>query len=292
MIDLKRLTGLVEQHRSFVRVVVGDVKGSAPREIGAEMCVWPDSFDGTIGGGQLEFTALEDARDMLMRCTSGLVQRIPLGPSLGQCCGGRVTLVFERWDFARVTEVGAGSYFRRAIEKGCEAPKNWKAGLHFQDGWLSEPILNANRQIHIHGAGHVGNTLAGVLAPLSEFEVSVWDTRADILSELPGDVRPCLGVLNKDTAEDAAHFIMTHDHAMDLDLCHKLLNRPCGYIGLIGSATKWARFRSRLQQLGHSETEIARITCPIGDPSLGKAPQAIAIGVAARLLSQPERNGG
>jgi xanthine dehydrogenase accessory factor len=85
---------------------------------------------------------------------------------------------------------------------------------------------------------------------------------------------------------DAEHLILTYSHALDLDLCHQLLTHGFASCGLIGSATKWARFRARLAALGHTLSAIARIDCPIGDPALGKHPQAIAISVASSLLSR------
>jgi xanthine dehydrogenase accessory factor len=87
---------------------------------------------------------------------------------------------------------------------------------------------------------------------------------------------------------DAEHLILTYSHALDLDLCHRLLRRGFLSCGLIGSATKWARFRSRLTALGHDAAAVGRIRCPIGDPALGKHPQAIAVGVAAELLKAPK----
>ena len=84
---------------------------------------------------------------------------------------------------------------------------------------------------------------------------------------------------------DAHHLILTYSHALDLALCHGLLGHGFARAGLIGSATKWARFRSRLGALGHAPAQIARIRCPIGTPGFGKHPQAIAIGVASGLLS-------
>jgi xanthine dehydrogenase accessory factor len=87
---------------------------------------------------------------------------------------------------------------------------------------------------------------------------------------------------------EAGHLVLTFSHALDLELCHRLLNRGFGSLGLIGSATKWGRFRSRLKALGHSGEAVARIRCPIGDPSLGKHPQAIAVGVVAELLRAPK----
>jgi len=87
----------------------------------------------------------------------------------------------------------------------------------------------------------------------------------------------------------ADHLIVTYSHDLDLKLCDALLRHDFASCGLIGSATKWARFRSRLAALGHSEAEISRIACPIGDPALGKHPQAIAVGTAAGLLSPAGR---
>ena len=87
---------------------------------------------------------------------------------------------------------------------------------------------------------------------------------------------------------NAEHLVLTYSHALDLELCHRILSRPFGSLGLIGSGTKWARFRSRLLKLGHSATEVDRIICPIGDPALGKHPQAIALGVAGAMLRTAE----
>jgi xanthine dehydrogenase accessory factor len=84
----------------------------------------------------------------------------------------------------------------------------------------------------------------------------------------------------------AHHLILTYSHEIDLALCHAALGRGFASCGLIGSSTKWARFRARLAQLGHGDAEISRIACPIGDPTLGKHPQAIAVGVAGRLLKE------
>jgi xanthine dehydrogenase accessory factor len=158
------------------------------------------------------------------------------------------------------------------------------------DGWLVEPVTRARRAVWIWGAGHVGRALVGVLAPLPDVALTWVDTGAD---RFPGAVPPGVAVIaDADPARvmahapvDAHHLILTYSHALDLALCHAALVRGFASCGLIGSATKWARFRSRLAGLGHAAPAIARIRCPIGDPSLGKHPQAIAIGVAAALLA-------
>jgi xanthine dehydrogenase accessory factor len=160
-------------------------------------------------------------------------------------------------------------------------------------GWLVEPVLEADRQVWIWGAGHVGRALVGVLAPLPGIAVTWVDVAA---ARFPDSVPKGVtvvpagdpAVLADHAPVEAEHIIVTYSHALDLELCHRLLRRGFGSVGLIGSATKWARFRSRLGALGHSGEAIARIKCPIGDPGLGKHPQAIAVGVVAELLRAPK----
>ncbi|MGB4828090.1 MAG: XdhC family protein, partial [Paracoccaceae bacterium] len=145
--------------------------------------------------------------------------------------------------------------------------------------------------VWVWGAGHVGRALVSVLAPLPGISVTWVDVAADRFPDaVPEGVTvvpvadPCALVAH--APEAAEHLIVTYSHALDLELCHRLLSRGFGGCGLIGSATKWARFRGRLGALGHSAGAIARIACPIGDPGLGKHPQAIAVGVVAGMLRQ------
>jgi len=141
----------------------------------------------------------------------------------------------------------------------------------------------------VWGAGHVGRALVDVLSPLPEFAITWVDTTAERFpSDIPLGVVPVPAadpaLLVPHAPENAQHLILTYSHALDLALCHSLLGHGFAFAGLIGSATKWARFRSRLASLGHSPEQISRITCPIGHPALGKHPQMIAVGVAAQLL--------
>ncbi len=156
--------------------------------------------------------------------------------------------------------------------------------------WLVEPVLEHRRPLWIWGAGHVGRAIVGVMAPLPGHAITWIDTAAARFPDtLPGGVTPRvaadLPAAVADAPADAAHLVLTYSHEIDFALCHRLLGHGFRFCGLIGSATKWARFRSRLAALGHAEPQIARITCPIGDTALGKHPQAIAIGVAAALLA-------
>lgn len=241
----------------FITVEICAVKGSAPRETGAAMQVFADKIDGSIGGGALEWEAMRLAREMLSNGDLQMQRTFPLGPDLGQCCGGAVTLDFIK---------GALGH---------------------------EPT---GRPIWVWGAGHVGRAIAAILAPLPEHQVTLVDVAAD---RMPLDLGPTIAPLvSADpmrvvprAPQDAHHLIATYSHDLDLALCDGLLRHGFASCGLIGSATKWARFRARLTSMGHGDAQITRIACPIGDPSLGKHPQAIAVGVVAALLSQDKTQG-
>jgi xanthine dehydrogenase accessory factor len=297
MIDLDALAAAVAAHGRVARVVVAAVQGSAPREPGASMLVWDGGQAGTIGGGALEWEAARRA------LTAPGVERVPLGPARGQCCGGAVTLVTEVWDAARLGALRPeAGMVARAIEPGprplaiaralARARGQGVRTLTWAGGWLAEPVAEPARQVWVWGAGHVGRAVVAVLAPLPGVAVTWFDVAADRFPEtVPAGVTVRAaadpGALADTAPQAAEHLIMTYSHALDLELCHRLLRRGFAACGLIGSATKRARFRSRLAALGHAPAAIDRIACPIGDPALGKHPQAIAIGVAAAFLARP-----
>jgi xanthine dehydrogenase accessory factor len=164
-------------------------------------------------------------------------------------------------------------------------------------GWFVEPMAAPKRPLWIWGAGHVGRAMVDVFAPLPEMDITWIDTAP---SRFPNDVPDGVNALPASdpvrvvtrAPQDAAHLIVTYSHALDLALCDALLRHGFGFTGLIGSDTKQARFVSRLRKMGHSDAQISRICCPIGQKSLGKHPQAIAIGVAAQLLSVSMTNKG
>ncbi|MAQ84592.1 MAG: xanthine dehydrogenase accessory protein XdhC [Maritimibacter sp.] len=298
--DRASVAAAVARHGRVARVVVAGIEGSAPREPGAAMLVWDGGQSGTIGGGALEYEAAAEARAALAAGRDA-VARKPLGPALGQCCGGAVVLVCECWDAARLETV-SGAVVLRRVEGAADAPLPLKraavkarnagapVGTEFRNGWLLEPVARASRAIWIYGAGHVGRALVSVLAPLPDLSVTWVDTGPD---RFPDDVPQDVTVLPAANPADAVrlapaeaeHLVLTYSHALDLEICHRLLGHGFRAAGLIGSATKWARFRSRLAALGHAPEQVARIRCPIGDPALGKHPQAIAVGVAAEILS-------
>lgn len=297
--DLDALSAAVARHGRVTRVVIAALSGSSPREVGAAMLVWADGQSGTIGGGALEYAAAQAARRQEGRRQLG---RHALGPELGQCCGGAVTLLSEVYDAGTLAAL-AGEAIARPVTGAAQMPLSVRRLLdraraqgqrpapQLIDGWMVEPVTRPERQLWIWGAGHVGRALVDVLAPLPDLAVTWVDTAAD---RFPAEVAPGVTVLPAANPADlvrfsppgAEHLILTYSHALDLELCHRLLGHGFDYAGLIGSATKWARFRSRLRALGHPPERIARITCPIGDPSFGKHPQQIAIGVAAQLIAR------
>ena len=298
--DIRGLERAVAEHGRVARVVVASVEGSAPREPGAAMLVWPDGQSGTIGGGALEFEAVAHARSALADGSDSLVSR-PLGPALGQCCGGAVVLATEIYDKSRLANVPGNSYLRRvtgqadpphALQRA--AARNRSTGepaqTLCQSGWLIEPVAPHLRPLWVYGAGHVGRAIVEMMAPLPGIAITWVDTGADRFpGEIPDGVTRLLAAnpasVVRHAPSDAEHLVLTYSHALDLEVCHQLLGHGFRATGLIGSATKWARFRSRLRSLGHSDAQIARIRCPIGDPALGKHPQAVAVGFAAEWLS-------
>ena len=296
--DLAGLKDALDRHGAVSRVVIADLRGSSPREVGAAMLVWSSGQSGTIGGGALELAAAQAARTGMTGLT-----RHALGPDLGQCCGGAVTLLTEHYEAADLDEMETDVIARSVGAAGPVDPplavrrmlnQARSQGLppetQLLEGWMIEPVHRPARQLWIWGAGHVGRAMADVLAPMPDLALTWVDTSPDRFPEQrpPGvTVVPAAdpASLVAYAPRDAEHLVLTYSHALDLELCHRLLSHGFRFAGLIGSASKWARFRSRLAALGHAPETIAHITCPIGAPELGKHPQAIAIGVAMRLLS-------
>jgi xanthine dehydrogenase accessory factor len=259
------LQRLRESRTPAVIVTLAMVRGHAPRNGGAKLIVSPDALFGTVGGGNLEATAIAQARDMLVTGTDEprllkltLSDRTTTEYGI-QCCGGEVTM-------------------------------------------LLEPV-RAMPTVAIFGLGHVGIELARILGR-HELELVLVDARAEMLAPARLGVPGASGILADAVATvhvrhapvpetaiadlpSGAHvLVMTHDHGEDLAITDQALRRDdLGSIGLIGSSSKWARFRRRLTELGHTESELARVTTPIGIPEIhGKAPASIAVSVAARTL--------
>jgi xanthine dehydrogenase accessory factor len=234
-----------------VRVVKAE--GSTPREVGAVMLVTQDGFKGSIGGGTLEWQAMAEAQAMLSEAKTTKQMHKHLGPDMGQCCGGRVTLFFE--SFATVAE----SDFEQA------------------------PDLT---HIHLWGAGHVGRALVMALAPLP-FRVSWWDQRPNAFPQMVPQNVTCRNGSPADMTPDAMVLVMSHSHALDFEIVDFALRNPeFRFVGLIGSQTKKARFLKRLRE---ASVDASRLTCPIGVGTVkSKHPAAIAASVAVQMLAQDE----
>lgn len=276
-------------------------EGSAPRGAGTRMLVTQEGQSGTIGGGQLEFRALEQARAILSHPTgTWRVQDYPLGPFLGQCCGGRVRLLVEHVDPAGlgwladaapdrtlVSRLAAEGIERHVSDDPVPARLSARGDRPRAGESLYEKIGQRVRPVYLFGAGHVGQAIARHAGNLP-FHLAWFDTRPvfdaiDGVAIVPEDtVEQCVA----EAPEDAAILILTHDHELDYRLVKAALERaPVTYIGLIGSATKRARFLSRLGKDGLGPEALARLTSPIGVPGVrGKEPDVIAIATLAQLL--------
>lgn len=290
-------------------VTVVEAKGSTPREAGAKMLVRAADIVGSIGGGQLEMIAIDAARRLLREgVTKPRLMSHSLGPDLGQCCGGAVRLLVEplaagdrAWleDLVRHREQAASA----ALCTDSDGRKSWAAdpaGLvdcHVEerpDGWrVVEVIRQSSRPLWLFGAGHVGRAVATVLAEL-DFDTTWLDSRQDgFPTQIPSGIRrvvePQLASALDWAPAGCLFLVMTHSHQLDLEICDRILKRgDFAFLGLIGSATKKARFISALKARGHEPPALERLTCPVGFAQIpGKQPMAIAVSVAAQLLALP-----
>jgi xanthine dehydrogenase accessory factor len=283
------------QGRAAIEVSVVAARGSVPREAGTHMIVAAGEVVGTIGGGHLELQAISQARQMLGLIppdsetvgarravplspnatwpeaaaplpSPSIERQIALGPTLGQCCGGVVTLRWQPLSAASLAQ------------------------------W---PTPKIRFDLQLYGAGHVGRAIVALLADI-DCRVR-WIDQRD--SEFPGTPDPahisrcCDDAPEAEVAQAApgAFFlVLTHSHELDWRIVDAVLGRgDFGWLGLIGSATKRARFASRLGQRGHPAAAIARIACPIGVPGIvGKEPALIAVAVVAQLLQISSAGGG
>ena len=235
-------------------------RGSTPRESGAWMVVGPHSTLGTVGGGQLEYMVIDAARAMLARGQDAQTLDIPLGPEIGQCCGGRTVLA--------LTQLG---------------PDGW-AALRA----TAEVERRALPEVHVFGAGHVGRALAAALALLPVRPVLV-DQRTEELRLAPVGIDAVLTPLPEEVvrlaAPGGAFVVLTHDHALDFLIVREALARgDAAYVGMIGSRTKRASFLSWLRR-SEDPVDPAALVCPIGAAGRpDKRPEVIAAFVAAEIM--------
>ncbi|MGC3937339.1 xanthine dehydrogenase accessory protein XdhC [Roseobacter sp. EG26] len=263
------LEAFFDRHGKVIHVRQTDVRGSAPREAGAEMFVALTATYGTIGGGQLEYMAIDQARAMLRQGRASTQMNVPLGPEIGQCCGGRVVLHLTQLSAAETVAACA-----RETADHC-----------------------AYRQVYILGAGHVGRALAQLFQHLP-VRCCLVDTRAEelALSDAAVDKR-CTALPEAEIRQapaGSAFIVLTHDHALDFLLTSEALARPdAAYVGLIGSATKRAKFETYCRT-STPEVSTNALICPIGaGHSTDKRPHVIASFVVAEVmarLTEPQLN--
>jgi len=293
-----------------IRALIAEVRGSAPREPGACMLVSQGGTYGTIGGGNLEWQAMRTAQSLLAcGIRSVQIRRLVLGRELSQCCGGVVQLWLERFTpedlpFLRraahadprdpvtaiVTEISGQGVVRKLLRHSCIQPRLRFSSTSDDSATLLEPIAADRATLWLYGAGHVAQAFIRLVAELP-FEVTWVDSRAELLpAPLSDNIHPLCVRAPTNTVTSApagARFlVMTHDHALDYALCRKILERnDFAWLGLIGSKSKAARFRSRLARDGIAPETIARLVCPIGVAGVNsKWPAAIAVAVTAQLL--------
>ena len=325
---IDELSDLSAAGEPAVLVTVAGIRGSAPREIGAKMIVTANETIGTIGGGQLEYQSTRVAVSMLAEDTLAL-RSFPLGSSMGQCCGGVVEILFEpvasgmpAWlrDLralhgqrepaviaTRISQSAPAKFVvtadrvfgvdeaaadddllaaaRDVLGNGPGAQRNVQE--------LYEPVVMSDFNIAVFGAGHVG---AAVVSTLSRLECNIrWiDSRRNMFRDVPGNVRaieasePALEVAAM--PPDSYYLVMTHSHAIDFEICDRILRRSdARYCGLIGSVSKRRRFEKRYRQQGIASAMIDSLICPIGvDGISGKKPAEIAVSTAAEILKARE----
>ena len=296
----------IAEHGSAALVTLAQAQGSSPREVGARMVVAPDgSFTGTIGGGALEWGALAEAQALLGRQAAQIVRlERALGPDLGQCCGGRVQLTLEKFDQRDQAEIEelrdaertgvlatlamptpGGRLTRRIVE-----PYEGPAYMMRSGGAALERFGEEPTALYLFGAGHVGRALAAAIAPLP-FAVTWIDMRP---GAIPAEFATNITAIREGdpvallarAPNQAFVAVMTHSHALDLDLTIAALNaKRFAYVGLIGSATKRARFTAAMRKMGMTAELVESLVCPIGLTAIrDKAPAAIAASIVAQLL--------
>ena len=324
---IDELSDITAAGQAAVIVSVAAIRGSAPRETGAKMIVTETETIGTIGGGQLEHECTRLAVSMLASNELPSTRSFPLGASMGQCCGGVVDVLFEPVDAGLpgwlndlralhgqrepatlVTGIGeaAGKFVITAssvfgpgdlpedvLAAARDLRTQKRRALRVGDYFL-EAIVGSDFHIAVFGAGHVGSAVVNSLSTL-DCNIRWVDSRRNVFRKSPANVRAI------ETGEPAAevgamparsfYLVMTHSHALDFDICDRILRRrDAAYCGLIGSISKRRRFEKRFRQQDMPEEWIAALTCPIGVSGIsGKKPAEIAVAASAELLQARDK---
>ncbi|MGA4633968.1 xanthine dehydrogenase accessory protein XdhC [Pseudomonas solani] len=246
---ISALAELQQRSEACVLVTIIEERGSTPRNSGSKMVVSDDRIYETIGGGHLEFKAMEIAREMLRTRTQDTrLERFSLGASLGQCCGGATVLLFEPMGQpqAHIALFGAGHVGRALVPL--------LASLPCKVRWIDSRENEFPAFIP-----------AGV-------EKVVNDEVVDEVERMP---------------VGSYFIVMTHNHQLDLELTTEILKRnDFAYYGLIGSKTKRVKFEHRLRDRGFASETVQRMRCPMGIAEVkGKLPAEIAISIAGEIIA-------
>ena len=322
---------LATQTAPSILVTVAKVVGSAPRAPGAKMLVTPDQSFDTIGGGHLEMRAIDIARAMLTLPAGTLaaerhLQRLALGPSLGQCCGGAVHLAFERreheaaddfnslnqrwhlgqdsWRLVSLDDVKAPTVCDQAgmrllgpawpMQLAAQRVNMPACQVILDDAgqrWLLDACLAYQAHLILFGAGHVGAAIIRALAELP-CQITWVDAREDMFpSVLPSNVKMAATdtpeALIRSARAGVSFLVLTHSHALDQHLAeHILRHNDFAWFGMIGSETKRRQFEHRLRQRGMSDQRLAKMVCPIGLPGIRGKEPAVIAASVAAQLLQ------
>ena len=262
---INKLTSNIDYKKNIIKAKIINVKGSSPNKINDFMLVAPKDIFGTIGGGNLEYLVIEESKLMLKNKSKRKKLNIPLGPGIGQCCGGYVEIILT-------------------LHKNTDAAmKDEKVNDSFKE------------DLYIFGAGHIGQALIETISNLN-FTTYLIDSREEYLKmSVNKDVNYLLSkepwkVVNK-LKDNAYYVVLTHSHEYDLKILNEIVTKKFTFVGLIGSTTKKKRFFKRLTENGHDKNIIKKIECPIGvDIGNSKDPNEIAFSIITRLIYLKNQN--
>ena len=290
---------------SSVLVMIAHIRGSAPREQGAYMVVDEQGFCGSIGGGALEYQALQIARSLLENPSDRGFERtwrdIALGPNLGQCCGGHVTLLFESYAPSLLPHMTALSQGEGSIlhaQSSDELPIICDKTANLYDAKTrsySSAKLQSRDHLYIYGAGHVGRALMDVTAGLQLQRFWVDDDKSRFPEKIANDIEKVIArdmsLIANHAPANSYHIVLTYSHQLDEEIVRAILHKnEFLQLGLIGSRTKAARFKNRFAKEGLSTSVIERMICPIGLMDItSKKPEHVALSIAGQIAQWCEQ---
>jgi len=292
---LEKVLSELEDGNDIVLATVTSTKGSSPRDAGARMLITLKQTWHTIGGGAVEFDIMARARKMLASGDNGWERQhltFALGPDMGQCCGGQMSILLEKFSNKEKSDLRALSVAVKSetiLSHPLDSGPPLSVEPRSRIPGFSAPIRSPLTPLFIYGAGHVSRALLPRLDGLG-FEIFLVDIDDDRYPADLGDKAKKLlakapEAIARHAPLGAAHLVMTHSHSLDEAICLELLTKGgFAYLGLIGSKSKRARFKKRLLAAGVAESMLDLLVCPIGiDEITGKSPSYVALSIAAQL---------